>query len=109
MVALKLSNVHYDIDLTTKRNKDLGDDCRGITRFEELKILLNQDMPKELIIQTMYHEIAHAMCEETSFNDMLMDKLGDNGYEIFVDMMGRLLYDIIHNNDMKKIEENIMK
>ena len=40
---------------------------------------------------------------------MLMDKLGDNGYEIFIDSLGKVLYDIINKNNMKTIERKVLK
>ena len=40
---------------------------------------------------------------------MLGEKLGENGYEIFIDNMGKLLYDIIHKNDMRKLEKELLK
>ena len=108
-MKVKLDNVNYTIEMTDKTNKDLGDNTRGIVYYEDLKILLDKNLPDDLIIQTLYHEISHAMCAQTSFNDMLADKLGDNGYEIFIDNMGKLLYDIIHNNDMKTLERKALK
>ena len=55
------------------------------------------------------HELAHGICEETSFNSMLMDKLGENGYEIFIDSLGKTIYNMIHMNDMNLIEDYIKK
>lgn len=108
-MQIKLNNVKYDIKMTDKTDKDLGDATRGIVYYEDLRILLDKNLPEDLIIQTMYHEISHAICAQTSFNDMLVDKLGENGYEIFIDNMGKLLYDIIHNNDMKTLERKALK
>ena len=105
MKKLKIGNVTYDLKLTTQRDSDLGDDCRGKIWYERLLISIDKELPTELKVQTFYHELAHAICEETSFNGMLMDKLGDNGYEIFVDNLGKAVYNISHNEDVKKIED----
>lgn len=104
-----LNNVGYNIIPTDKTNKDLSENNRGIIYYEDLNILLDKNLPSELLIQTLYHEVCHAICEQTSFNNMLGDKLGENGYEIFIDNLGKLLYDIIHKNDMKKIEKELLK
>lgn len=108
MTKLTLGNVSYDIHTTTQNNAELGEDNRGRIWYEKLAIWVDKELPAELKSQTLYHEIAHAMCEQTSFNGMLMDKLGDNGYEIFIDSLGKVLYDIIHKNDMKTIEKKVL-
>lgn len=107
-MKLKLRNVNYDIKMTTKLDKDL-DDARGKIFYEELKILLDKDLPNDLKIQTLYHEIAHAICDQSFFNDVLLEKLGDDEYEIMVDSIGTLLYDIIHSNNMFDVEEFVLK
>lgn len=102
-----LDNVTYNIDLVNKLNKDL-DGNRGIIFYEELKILLDKNLPSERLIQTFYHELSHAICEQTSFNTMLEEKLGDNGYEIFIDNMGKVLYSLLHQNNIQEVETQIL-
>lgn len=104
-MKVKVGNVNYDIELTTKLDKDMVEDSRGCILYEELRILIDKQSAKELKEQVLYHEISHAICEQTSFNNMLMEKLGDNGYEIFIDSMGKVLFNLIHNNDLKKLEK----
>lgn len=94
-----LDDVSYNIELVSKLDKEL-DGNRGIILYEELKILLDKDLPPELLILTAYHELAHAICERTSFNSMLEEKLGENGYEIFIDNLGRIIYNLFSNNDI---------
>lgn len=103
MDKIELGNVNYEINLTDKLNEKLGEDTYGKIWYNELKMFLDKNLPQDLIIQTFFHELAHAICQETSFNDMLMDNLGDNGYEIFIDNLGKRLYDIIYKNDVKEI------
>lgn len=104
-MKVKVGNVNYEIEMTTSLDRDMPRDTRGVILYEQLRILLDKELPDELIEQTLYHEISHAMCEQTSFNNMLMEKLGDNGYEIFIDSMGKILYNLIHNNDLRKLEK----
>ena len=109
MSKLNIWNFSYDINTTSQNNAELGEDNRGRIWYEKLTIWVDKELPNELKLQTLYHEIAHAMCEQTSFNGMLMDKLGDNGYEIFIDSLGKVLYDIINKNNMKTIERKVLK
>ena len=103
-MEIKLDNVSYELEMADKKSKMLGDDNRGICYYELASILINKDLPNDLKIQTFYHELAHAMCESTSFNNMLMEKLGDNGYEIFIDKLGEAVYNYIHKNNVDEIE-----
>jgi hypothetical protein len=109
MTKLTHGNVSYDIKATTQSNAELGEDNRGRIWYEKLAIWVDKELPDELKLQTLYHEIAHAMCEQTSFNGMLMDKLGEHGYEIFIDNLGKVLYDIVKKNNMKAIEKEILE
>lgn len=103
-MKVKIGNVNYKIEMTTSADKDMPKDTRGIIFYEQLRILLDKELPNELKEQTLYHELSHAICEQTSFNNMSMEKLGDNGYEIFIDSLGKILYNFIHNNDLQKLE-----
>lgn len=109
MPSVNLGNVNYDVVLTSKTDSNLGEDNRGRIWYEKLSMYIDKELPNELKIQTFYHELAHGICEETSFNGLLMDKLGDNGYEIFIDCLGKSIYNLIHNNDMNKLEEIFKK
>ena len=109
MKKISVGNVSYDVKMTNQKDSDLGDECRGKVWYEKLLVTLDKELPDDLLIQTFYHEIAHVLCESTSFNIMLMDKLGDNGYEIFVDNLGKSLYNLIHNQDMKNYEQLLLK
>lgn len=109
MSSITLGNVNYDISLTTQSNAELGEGNRGRIWYEKLTMYIDKNLPEELKIQTLYHELAHGICEETSFNGMLMDKLGENGYEIFIDSLGKTIYSMIHMNDMNLIEDYIKK
>lgn len=107
MTGLNLGNNTYNIIMTTQSNAELGENNRGKIWYEKLNILVDKELPDTLKIQTLYHEIAHGVCQETSFNDMLLTRLGDNGYEIFVDNLGKALYDLIHKNNLIQIENEV--
>lgn len=107
MIDVNVGENVYNIHLVSKKDKNLGEDCRGKIYYEDLDVYLDKDLPKTRIVQTFYHEMAHAMCDETSFNNMLMDKLGDNGYEIFIDNLGKAIYSLIHTNNLDMIEQSL--
>lgn len=100
--------VKYSLALTTKNDEQLGSESRGMTYYEDLKILLDKELPKDLRIQTFYHELAHAICDQTSFNNLLLSKLDEDYYEIFIDNLGKVLYNLFHKNDMKKLEKFVI-
>lgn len=106
---VNINGLNYKLKLTTPNNPDLGKDARGITLFEELKIFLNKKCASELRIKTFYHELAHALCESTSFNNMLMEKFSDDDFEIFIDQLGESIQMFIHNNDINSLEDYIKK
>lgn len=109
MTKITIGANEYSVTPTTLSNDNLGKDNRGRIWYERLEIYIDKDLPKTLKIQTVYHELAHAICEETSFNDMLMEKLGDNGYEIFIDSLGKTVMNLIHNNDLNQFEKSLTK
>lgn len=103
-LMVNVNDLMYKVKLTTQNNSELGSDCRGKIWYEKLKIFLDKNCATELRMKTFYHELAHAICEGTSFNNMLMEKLGDNGYEIFIDKLGEQVYNYIHKNDLNEVE-----
>ena len=103
-----VNGLDYKVKLTTQNNSELGDGCRGKIWYEKLKIFLDKNSAPKVRLLTFYHELAHAMCEATSFNNMLEEKLGDNGYEIFIDKMGEVVYNYIHNNNVEAIEKFVI-
>lgn len=107
--TVNINGVNYKLKLTTPNNPELGKDTRGITYYEELKILLNKKCANDLRIKTFYHELAHALCDSTSFNNILMDKLSEDDYEIFIDQLGESIQMFIHNNDINVLENFIKK
>lgn len=107
--SVNINGINYKLKLTTPNNSELGKDARGITYYEELKILLNKKCANDLRIKTFYHELVHVLCESTSFNNILMEKLSEENYEIFIDQLGESIQMFIHNNDIKSIEEFIKK
>lgn len=107
--TVNINGINYKLKLTTPNNPDLGKDARGITFYEELKILLNKKCATDLRIKTFYHEIAHALCESTSFNNILMEKLSDENYEIFIDQLGESIQMFFHNNNINELENYIKK
>lgn len=106
-IPVKVGGVNYGIKMVDKNDADIGEGNRGLCYYEELMIKLDKTLPKDLLAQTLYHELSHAICEQTSFNSMLEDKLGDNGYEIFIDNLGKVLYTLFHRNNMKMIEDMV--
>jgi hypothetical protein len=106
-MQITINNLDYDVQMSDKNDKDIGDGVRGIILYEELIIKLLKTLPDELKVETLYHELCHALCEQSSFNNMLMEKLGDNGYEIFIDSLSKALYTLVHKNDLKKLENFI--
>ena len=106
---VKVNGVNYKLKLTTQNNPELGKDARGITYYEELKIFLDRKCANDLRVKTFYHELAHCLCETTSFNNQLMDKLSDENYEIFIDQLGEAIQMFIHNNDIKDLEDFIQE
>nr|DAJ42500.1 MAG TPA: SprT-like family protein [Caudoviricetes sp.] len=107
-MKIKLDNVSYELEMADKKSKMLGDDNRGICYYELASILINKDIPNDLKIQTFYHELAHAMLQESSFNAMIETELTTPMYEVFIDNLGRLVYNYIHKNDLKKLENYIL-
>ena len=103
-VNVNVNDLIYKVKQTTQNNSELGSDCRGKIWYEKLKIFLDKDCNVQIRMKTFYHELAHAMCESTSFNNMLMEKMGDNGYEIFIDKLGEAVYNYIHKNNVDEIE-----
>lgn len=107
-MEIRINDLTYHVNMVTQSDPMLGEDTRGKIWYERLLIFLDKELPNDLKVQTFYHELAHALCEETSFNDMLMDKLGDNGYEIFIDNLGKNIFKFYHQNNIKKIEQDII-
>ena len=101
---VNVNDLEYKLKLTTRTNAELGENCRGKIWYEKLKIFLDKENAPRVRLYTYYHELAHAMIESTSFNDMLMEKLGDHGYEIFVDKLGEAVYNYVNKNDIQALE-----
>lgn len=104
---VKVNNLDYKLKLTTQNNPELGKDARGIIHYEQLKIFLDKNCATQLRIKTFYHELAHALCEASSFNNALMESLEDDNYEIFIDNLGLAIENFIHNNNIAEIESFI--
>lgn len=106
---INVNGLSYKLKLTTPNNPELGKDARGIIHYEKLKIFLDKNIAEELRVKTLYHELAHAFCESTSFNNMLMDKFGNDSYEIFIDKLGEVIEKFIHENNIDVIENFVKK
>lgn len=109
MTKLKIGNNEYTITETLITDANLGENSRGRIWYEKLSIYLDKELPKSLKVQTAYHELAHAICEETSFNGMLMEKLGENGYEIFINSLGSTIMNFVHDNNLEQFEKSLTK
>lgn len=107
MSQVVLNYVPYEVKVQSKHSEELEGDCRGLCDFENTTLYLSSDIPKELREQTFFHELFHAMCDQSGFNNLLIKKLGDTGYEVFTDNMGRLIYELLYKNDIKKIVSDI--
>jgi len=64
----------------------------GCCHYERRKIFVADDLEGETKNHTLKHEMAHALIEETHFNGVIKEKLGDY-YEVFIDSLGRVLMD----------------
>lgn len=109
MSKLKIGNNEYTIKETSITDTNLGEDNRGRIWYEKLSIYLDKELPNSLKIQTAYHELAHAICEESSFNGMLMEKLGDNGYEIFINSLGSTIMNFVYDNNLEQFKKSLTK
>jgi Zn-dependent peptidase ImmA (M78 family) len=110
-MKVNLGDINYKIIMTNKLDKEISGDepNRGICYYEELKILLDKDLPDDLKIQTLYHELSHAILEQTSFNSMIETELTEPMYEVLIDNLGKAIASLIHNNDIKKLESYVKK
>lgn len=106
---VNVNGLLYKLKLTTQTNPELGKDARGIIHYEKLKIFLDKKCAEQLRVKTFYHELAHAFCESTSFNNSLMDLLGNDNYEIFIDKLGEVVENFVHTNDINLIENFVKK
>lgn len=110
-MKVNLGDINYDIVMTDKLDKDLCGEStnRGICYYEELRILLDKELPDDLKVQTLYHELAHAILEQTSFNSMIEDELTGPMYEVLIDNLGKSIASLVHKNDLKKLENYVKK
>ena len=107
--SVNVNGINYNVKLTTSKNADLGEGNRGMTLFEDLKILLDKSMAKELRVKTFYHEEAQALVEATSLNNVIMRKFSDDDFEIFIDQLGYAIQFLLKNNDLNELENYIKK
>lgn len=103
-VKINVGRFDYNVQIVNDEHSELEDN-RGLINYETLNIYINNDSLDERKVHTFYHELSHAICENTGFNDIIMDKLGIDDYECFIDHMGKTLYSVIHNNDLENIEK----
>lgn len=102
--SININGINYKLKLVAQSNPELGKDNRGITDFEQLKILLGKNYAPDLRVKTFYHELAHALCESTSFNNELIERFTNIEFECFIDQLGEAIQLFIQNNDYKDIE-----
>lgn len=76
-----------------------GDDAMlvggDISTMQSL-IRINNSYPKQTKLQTFWHEVVHAMLDEIGVQQL-------NDDEGFVEALGKQLYGLFKNNDLKKI------
>lgn len=100
--TVNINDLNYRIKLTDKEDGNIEKNW-GMIHYDKLMILLDKNISPERRVKVFFHEIAHGMVEETSFNDALENQLGEEGLEIFVDRLGDVLEKLIRNNDFKQL------
>lgn len=98
----------YKINLTTTDDPKLEKDNRGITYLESCEVYLDKELSDSMLIQTLYHELAHIVLENSFFDSLIEEKLGHKIYEIMVDSLGRALQDMTTRNDLNKVIQKII-
>lgn len=63
------------------------DGAYGITNYKTREIMLSAELCRDVKEDTYYHELAHALLEETTFNTVISENMGMY-YESFVQALG---------------------
>jgi hypothetical protein len=65
---VKIGIYEYDIVETDKPLLLNGRECSGIIHYNDLKIEIKSDMPKQKKVQSLWHEIFHGITKDWDVN-----------------------------------------
>jgi hypothetical protein len=107
MSKIKICNAEYEIvfrplkDAVFNGCSEIGK-CDGINYI----IYIAEDMPSNRKIQTLIHELIHALLNEANYSRIIHNKLGEFE-EPFVEAMEKPLLSLFIDNDINDIIREI--
>lgn len=106
-MAIKINRHDWSVQLAPQFHEMVQGNL-GMCHYDKRSIFVSKDIEhKDMLVDTIYHELSHALLEETTFNTQITNTLGDY-YENFIDLMGQCLRDLCENGEVdKKIKQMI--
>lgn len=95
---IKIGNVLYTINYCDIRKELLTDDY-GYCDFSYKNIYVDNKFRKDATEQILFHEITHALLNESNLRNWLVDNEFD---EEFTDRFSKILYKFIKDNYISK-------
>lgn len=91
LTECKINGLSWKVELTPRGSEELknddGRDCFGTSHCGAQKIYLDETLPKDLMRQTLFHELAHAYMFSYGYHindeEAICDFIGSNIEKIY--------------------------
>lgn len=96
-MKIKIRNIDWEVKLSDTQGAVLEGNL-GMCVYMQNEMHIAKNSKPDTRVETLYHELVHALLSESHYNMILKDALGDK-YELFVSNLG----DVIQNLDWKNV------
>jgi Zn-dependent peptidase ImmA (M78 family) len=97
-MKVKVGSVYYTVELLDVVQYESDKNYFGLCRYKENKLQILKDLEATRKESVFIHELTHAILDEAGF---------DNHEEDTANRLGKILHQVIKDNDLYKILEDI--
>jgi len=100
-MKINIGSMKYElVKDSSKPEEECSEIALGSANYLDATITVLSGLDKQVVKQTLWHEIVHVM-----LNEIGKDKL--NNDEGFVDALAKQIYSVLENNNLEKIYKEI--
>jgi len=103
-MKIKIRNTNWEVVKSDTQGSVLEGNL-GMCVYMSNEIHIAKNAKKDTRVETLYHELSHAILAESHYNVIIKESLGDK-YELFVSNLGDIIQNINWEN-VKKIAKKI--
>ena len=97
-MIIDLRGIWWEIKAIPAASPELDGNC-GMCYYCSRQIFVDNNLAFSKFIETIYHELTHAMLDNTTFNTLMKEM---PMYESFVDLMSREIAVVCNDSELSK-------